>query len=35
MNVRREASEKNRKFSSNWEHTTMSCEVASVPKEFF
>jgi len=29
MNVKREVSEKNRKFSSNWEQTTVSCEVAN------
>jgi len=29
MSVKREVSEKNRKFNSNLEQTTMSCEVAS------
>jgi len=29
MSFKREVSEKNRKFNSNWEQTTVSCEVAS------
>jgi len=29
MSVKREVSEKNRKFNSNLEQTTVSCEVAS------
>jgi len=29
MSVKREVSEKNRKFNSNWEQTTVSCEVTS------
>jgi len=29
MSVKGEVSEKKRKFNSNWEQTTVSCEVAS------
>jgi len=29
MSVKREVSEKNRKFNFNWEQTTVSCEIAS------
>jgi len=29
MSVNREVSEMNRKFNSNWEQTTVPCEVAS------
>jgi len=29
MSVNREASEENKKSNSNWEQTTVSCEVAS------